>query len=236
MKHLQVTVQVDDDRSPEFFTLLAASPVITEARLIDWSLTAGEQSTLLYTVDGDPTAFAERAANTAGIDSVDLSDTTQGQTYVMVVMRPQETPLFAAIHRATSQAGIIVRKPIIYRNGTMSARVVGNAAALQRALEAAPDSVDVQIDEIGRIESHDDDPVARLSDRQREAVTAALDLGYYTQPRKATHNDIAAELNCAPPTASDHLQKAEANIIRTVMDTFRSGTPNSSRQQDSSRR
>jgi predicted DNA binding protein len=220
VKHLRVTVHVDDDYTPEFFELLADSPAIAEARLVDWSMTASEQSTLLYIVDGDPTPFAEQAANTAGIDSVELSDTKQGRTYVLVVMRPLETPMFAAIHRASTQAGLIVRKPIIYRDGTMSARVVGDAGALQRALEAAPDGVEVQIDTISQFYGHTDDPVVGLSDRQREAVAVALELGYYNQPRGATHEDVAAELDCAPQTASDHLQKAEANIIRAVMDEF----------------
>ncbi|MFC6973551.1 helix-turn-helix domain-containing protein [Halomicroarcula sp. GCM10025709] len=220
MKHLQVTVQVDDDHAPEFFELLADSPAVTEARLVDWSMTAGDQSTLLYTIDGDPTTFAERATDTEGIDSVELSETTQGRTYVLVVMRPRETPLFAAIQRASTQPGLIVRKPIVYRDGTMSARVVGDASPLQRALDAAPDGVEVRIDEIGRLQWHADDPVVGLSDRQREAVTVALELGYYNQPRGATHEDVAAELGCAPPTASDHLQKAEANIVRAVMDEF----------------
>jgi predicted DNA binding protein len=220
VKHLQVTVGVDDDRAPEFFQLLADSPAISEARLVDWSMTTGEQSTLLYTVDGDPATFAKRATDTPGIDSVELSDTTRAQTYVLVVLRPLETPLFAAIHRASAQAGIIIRKPIVYRNGTMSARVVGDAVALQRAFEAAPGSIEVRIDEIGQLQGHADNPVVRLSDRQREAVTVALELGYYNQPRGATHEDVAAELDCAPPTASDHLQKAEATIIRAAMDEF----------------
>ncbi len=224
VKHLQVTVHVDDDRAPEFFRVLADSPPIAEARLVDWSMTADDQSTLLYTVDGDPTPVAERAADTAGIESVELSATAEGQTYVLVVMRPLETPLFAAIHRASTQAGLIVRKPIVYRDGTMAARVVGDAGALQRALDAAPDGVDVQIDEIGRLRAHADEPVASLSKRQREAVTAALELGYYDQPRGATHEDVAAELGCAPPTASDHLQKAEATIVHAVMDQFGGGT------------
>lgn len=220
VKHLRVTVHVDDNHAPEFFELLADSATIAETRLVDWSITVGEQTTLLYTIDGDPTTFAERAANTEGIDSVELSDTTQGQTYALVVMRPLETPLFAAIQQATAEAGLIVRKPIVYRNGAMSARVVGDAAVLQRALEAVPSGVDVQIDEISRLRRHDDNPVASLSDRQREAVAIALELGYYTQPREVTHEDVAAELDCAPPTASDHLQKAEAKIIRAVMDEF----------------
>ena len=139
---------------------------------------------------------------------------------MLVVIRPLETPLFAAIHRASTQAGLIVRKPIVYRDGTMSARVVGDAGALQRALDAAPDGLEVQIDEISQLKSYADDPVVSLSDRQREAVAVAFELGYYNQPRGATHEDIAAKLDCAPPTASDHLQKAEANIVCAVMDEF----------------
>lgn len=220
VKHLRVTVDVDGDHAPEFFELLADSPTIAEARLIDWSMTASDRSTLLYTITGDPSTFADRATETPGIDSVELSDTRRGQTYALVVMRPLETPLFAAIQRASEQAGIIVRKPIVYGDGTMSARVVGDAAVLQRALDTAPSGVDVRIDEIGRLRGHADDPVTKLSDRQREAVTVALELGYYNQPRGATHEDVAAELGCAPPTASDHLQKAEANIVRAVMDEF----------------
>jgi len=223
VKHLQVTVHVDDEEAPEFFEVLADSPAIAEARLVDWSMTADDQSTLLYTVDGDPTAVAERATDTAGIESVELSETTAGQTYVLVVMRPLETPLFAAIHRASTEAGLVVRKPIVYRDSTMTARVVGDAGALQRALDAAPGGVDVQIDEIGRLRGRGEEPVATLSDRQREAVATALELGYYDQPRGATHEDVAAELGCAPPTASDHLQKAEAAIVHAVMDQFGGG-------------
>ena len=220
VKHLRLTVDVDEDRAPVFFELLADSPDVSEARLIDWSMAADEWSTLLYTIEGDPTTFAARATETAGIDSVELSETVQRLTYVLVVMRPRETPLFAAVHRASEQTGVVVRKPIVYRDGAMSARVVGDAAALQRALDAAPDGVEVRIDEIGRLQNHADDPVAWLSDRQREAVVVALELGYYEQPRGATHEDVAAELDCAPSTASDHLQKAEANIVRAVMDEF----------------
>lgn len=224
MKHLQVTVHIDDDHAPEFFELLAGSPTIEETRLVDWSMTASKQSTLLYTVDGDPTTFAERAADTAGIDSVELSETIRERTSVLVVMRPLETPLFAAIQQASTQPGLIVRKPIIYRDWTMSARIVGDAEALQHALDAAPDSVEVRIDEISRLRGDADDPAVQLSDRQREAVTAALELGYYNQPRGATHQDVAAELDCAPSTASDHLQKAEAAIVREVMDEFETTT------------
>jgi predicted DNA binding protein len=138
-------------------------------------------------------------------------------------MRPLETPLFAAIYRASSRAGVVVRTPVVYRDRTLSARVVGDPAALQCALDAAPGSVDVQIDEIGRPSRRVDDPVATLSERQREAVAAAVGLGYYDQPRGATHEDVATELGCAPATASDHLQKAEAKLVHAATGTLEPG-------------
>lgn len=56
-----------------------------------------------------------------------------------------------------------------------------------------------------------------LSDRQREALLAALDLGYYEHPRAATQEDIASRLGCEANTASEHLQKAEAKVLTEVL-------------------
>jgi predicted DNA binding protein len=223
MKQLRITVHIDTNFAPEFFNILSNSSEIIETQLIDWSMTSGERGTILYRIDGDHSSFAERATSTPGIDSVAFSDTGQERTYALVVMRPLETPMFDVIHQASTRAGFVIRKPIIYRDGNMYAQVVGDPEPLQRAFEDVPDKIDIQIDEIGRFRGSGDDPEMTLSDRQREAVKVALELGYYNQPRGATHENVAARLGCAPPTASNHLQKAEAKLIRTVMDEFAPG-------------
>ncbi|MFC6975764.1 helix-turn-helix domain-containing protein [Halomicroarcula sp. GCM10025709] len=58
----------------------------------------------------------------------------------------------------------------------------------------------------------------RLSDRQREAVEAALSLGYYDIPRTATHEAVADALDCAPSTAAEHLRKAESRVLHALFD------------------
>jgi hypothetical protein len=224
MKQLRTTVRIDADRTPVFFDLLANSSEITETRLIDWSMTSGERGTVLYAIDGDHSSFAEGATDTPGIESVVFSDTGRRWTYALVVMRPLETPLFDVIHRASSRPGLLVRKPIIYRDGNMYARVVGDPEPLQQAFEAVPEAIDVQVEKIDGLRGRVDDPTTVLSDRQRAAIEVALKLGYYDQPRGATHEDVAVELDCAPPTASDHLQKAEAELIHAAMDEFGPGT------------
>jgi len=57
-----------------------------------------------------------------------------------------------------------------------------------------------------------------LSDRQREATDAALDLGYYEIPREADHRDVASALDCAPSTTAEHLRKAEAKLVESILD------------------
>lgn len=61
------------------------------------------------------------------------------------------------------------------------------------------------------------DAASALSERQSEAVTVALDLGYYETPREATVAEVAERLDCAPGTAAEHLRKAEAALVRRVI-------------------
>ena len=58
---------------------------------------------------------------------------------------------------------------------------------------------------------------ASLTARQRAAVRAALDLGYYDVPREADHEAVADAIDCAPSTAAEHLRKAEATLLRGAM-------------------
>ncbi|MFB6270658.1 MAG: helix-turn-helix domain-containing protein, partial [Halobacterium sp.] len=65
-----------------------------------------------------------------------------------------------------------------------------------------------------------------LTDRQREVVETAVDLGYYDVPRTAGQDDVAAELDCASSTVAEHLRKAEAALARAAVQS-RLGYPDS---------
>lgn len=220
MKQIEATAHVDPERAPEFFNLLANSSEIDEARVLDVNTTLDGVDNYLFAIDGDPTTFAERATDTPGVESVELSETEREMTYALVVVNSLETPMYDSILRASSQDAIVLRTPIIYRDGKIFGRGVGDPQPLQRAIGEIPDAIDVQIDVVGEFRGDLDDPKRGLSDRQEEAVEIALELGYYDQPRGATHEDVAEELGCAPATASDHLQKAEAKLVRAGMDEF----------------
>ena len=52
-----------------------------------------------------------------------------------------------------------------------------------------------------------------LTDRQLEVLQTAYDMGFYEVPRKASTDDIADEVGLDGGTVSEHLQRAERNIL-----------------------
>jgi predicted DNA binding protein len=140
----------------------------------------------------------------------------EGRFYLYLRVDP--APVRESILEVRTAEGLVVAKPVVYREGVVRARLVGEPPALQDVLEAFPAAVEVDVRAVGEYTEGRADPVAALSDRQREALEAALELGYFEQPRAATHADVAERLGCASSTASEHLQKAQASLVRAIFD------------------
>jgi len=62
-----------------------------------------------------------------------------------------------------------------------------------------------------------------LTDKQRETVTLAITRGYYRQPRHASVDDIADELDISAAAVSQRLGAAESKVMRQVFDTLADG-------------
>ncbi|OYR40563.1 hypothetical protein DJ82_07450 [Halorubrum sp. Ib24] len=222
MKHIRITVCPDLDRAPPFLRYLLDAEAHDEARAIDWNRGDSELSTHIYAIAGDGSRFAELARETTGVESVELSAAEARVSYALIELRDAELPIFGGSATAIDRTGMVVRRPLVYRDGRIHGHIVGDPATLQSTVDSLPESVSVQIDAIQQFPSADVNPATTLSDRQQEALRVAVELGYYDTPREATHADIAEELGCAPNTASNHLQKGEAKLVRAGLATFSS--------------
>lgn len=49
--------------------------------------------------------------------------------------------------------------------------------------------------------------------RQEEVLAAAVELGYYREPRQATLEDVGDAVGIAPATAGEHLRKIEERVF-----------------------
>ena len=56
-----------------------------------------------------------------------------------------------------------------------------------------------------------------LTDRQLETLQTAFDLGYFDVPRSVSTADVADTLGLDPSTVSEHLQRAERNLLASLL-------------------
>ncbi|QPV61494.1 helix-turn-helix domain-containing protein [Halosimplex litoreum] len=226
MKHVRVTAGVDGSRAPPLFDRLANATAVDRARVIDWNLVADEAMVLLA-VDGDPTPLVDVAPDTPGVERCEVVDpdgqssgvgTDGASARVCLRVERSAVPIFGCLADALGAGGLIVRTPVVFREGEIHATVVGDPGPLQTAFERRGADIDVRIDEISSTPAASESVDGSLSDRQREALVVARELGYYEHPREATHADVAAELGCSPQTAGEHLRRAEAKLADAALD------------------
>ena len=216
MKRLRVRITPGPDVAPEAFRLLADSAAVEEARLVEANLGADVGPTMLFSVDGEHAGLADALVAEPGVGRAEVTPVDEGRAVLLLTLRPREIPFAATVFEAFTRPGLVVELPVVYRDGSVHATLLGDSEAIQAVIDAFPDAATVDVREVGTVQ--DAEPASGLSDRQREAVVAGLELGYYDVPRGATHQDVAERLDVSASTASEHLQKAEAKIVEAAMD------------------
>ena len=218
MKYVRVTATPDPDLAPRLFGILAGASYVTESRLYDVNFSSSGRLTGLFEGVGDRERFHADAEPLAGVRTVETAPVTDERFNLLLGLDTTAIPLLNRLFDLLTRAGVVLAKPVRYRDDSAHARIVGPAAALQRILDGIPAAVSVAVREVGGFDTRRETPVSALSDRQREALLAAYDLGYYDHPRRATHEEIGDRIGCAPNTVCDHLQKAEKKVMAEVLD------------------
>ncbi|MCU4717326.1 helix-turn-helix domain-containing protein [Halapricum hydrolyticum] len=220
---MELTATPDPESVPPFFEVIADAPFVAETRLVDWNLGDTDRPTLLYSITGDEAAFREAIERTGIPVSWDVTTIDDGRFYCYLRVDPVSQ--LATVLEAASTEGLVVVKPVVYRDGSVTARLVGESEVLQSVLRSMPSIVEIDVRAIGEHAGGRTDPLAALSERQREVLEVALEMGYFQQPRRVTHADVAERLGCASSTVSEHLQKAQAKLVRAAVADVRETEP-----------
>ena len=214
MRRLRLTFYAPDAEVHPVHTILTQREYVDAAEMIHWNA-ASETITHVFRVAGDREAFADELAETPEVLAYDIEPVAADRFHAAV--RAETTPVQRELFAAADREGVVVASTLEHTDdGGVTFEVVGEARALQGAFDSAPDGIEVEVERVGGTTTDPDGVVGVLSNRQREAVEVAVEAGYYDVPRTATHEDVAAELECAPSTASEHLQKAESKLLRSL--------------------
>lgn len=217
MKYLQLAIREPAEQRNPMHTFLMDHDGVDRAQLWNWSTTTDDADLMLFRVIGamGPYTAALEAAPFIADFETERIDETAFYAYVEHETRAEDH----AFREPFLDQRVLTLPPIEFAaDGDTRMEIVGRAVDVQAVLEGFPDTFDVRVDQIGGYGRGMPAFASVLTDRQRDVLATAVELGYYEVPRTATVEDVAAELDCAPSTASDHLRKAQGRIAHRIVE------------------
>lgn len=188
----------------------------TATRLLYHHQYAPSEHALLFHVDGPVDPYRETIRTVSLVLDFEIAPCPDDSFYIYV--RDEVTDPGRALIEAFSRPGLLRAGPIEYRaDGTIWLAVIGPAEAIQSAADTVAETRETEVRTIGEFPSSSIDSRVGLTERQLEAVTAAVDCGYYEVPRAAGIEEVAAKLECSTGTAGELLRRAEQTVMADLV-------------------
>ena len=216
MQAVRLRLRLPDGAFPGVDTALAGAPEIRREQLIHFEWLTDGSYTLLYrlTVD-DPSAVDAVLSAHPEVLTYDHTE-SGGHRYCFVHV--VERDFLSDLLEIVDGHALVVDRPIQFVEEGVTLTVAGPSGSLQEAFRTVTDEVSAEVEWSGEYDPAVANALSKLTSRQREAIQTAYDLGFYEKPRRASYDEIATELGCAPSTANELLRRAETVVVGAVLD------------------
>ena len=213
MQHVRLTIDAGGREAEihPMYDVLANAPFVERATAVQWNF-SGDELGILHYVEGDVGRYREAAESIPEVRSFAVAPAGEDAFYAYV--RDETTEPLRRLFGAVTRSPVVVVPPMVYHSdGSVSYSVFGPSADIQSAVDALPEPISVSVEEVSGLAGTPGVAETLLTERQREAVEAALEVGYYDIPRTGSQADVAGAIGCAPSTAAEHLRKAESKVL-----------------------
>lgn len=207
MKRATFVVTYGDELAHPMHRRITAGHEVSRMELLQWAPTDSVSTLSWY--DGDPDAVADLLG---AVDSAETTDLVAGDDGTYAFVHQSAYELGAPVLDLVDRSPVVFRPPVTFlASGEARFEAVGQAEHLGAFYDALRDAVTTRIE---RVEPFRRWPGSEaLTERQRTALEAAVDVGYYAIPRTGDLENVAAELDCARSTAGELVRKAESAVL-----------------------
>lgn len=213
MKSISVELRYSNEALTALHRGLCESPELDREIILGGQSVDGIE-TISSFVYGSPGAYESLLVEQGSVLEYDITPDEDG---FFLYLRQELGPEGQSMMDSLTQATVVVVPPIEFRSDrTMRMTVVGHPEDLKAISESIPEGIAIDILQVG------DGVVtveAPITERQRDALQAAWDVGYFEVPRRNGIETVAEELDCAVSTASELLRRGETYAIRQVLGT-----------------
>ena len=193
--------------------IMAERANVRREALLHLNLLQDGTGVALYLLRGEPDGLDAALADQASALAYDVFNGDDEVFNVHLHFEP-DSPATDLLEIAETHR-LIIDPPLEFsRNGGLLINVAGSQESIRRAAADLPEECGrVSLERMGQYDPERDSFVEALTERQRDVLATAVELGYYSTPRAVTHEDIAEELDCSAGTVGEHLRKVEAKVL-----------------------
>ena len=212
MEYVELKIRPGDRWFHEFDELVADEPDLCHGPIHHINLLSDDTMVVLYEIYGPKERVdALHDEHDHPAETAHLGDDT------LVYTHHEPSDVAYDLLTVANEHSVVVDTPIEFSDDDeVQVRLIGSAQSLQSAFGAAPEDAQVTVEKTGEYRPGTERLFTDLTDRQRETLLTALEMGYYDNPRRATYSDIAGELDCTATTVGEHLRKIEGYVLREI--------------------
>lgn len=216
MRYFQIRLTPEDGGFHRLDRLTAAMSDVERQAILHLDLLNDGTGVALFLMQGNPASLVEMYEDEDLVHSYDVFDSDEEGFFAHVHFDP-DSPADELL-RIIDRHKLMVDTPLEFgEDGSLRVTAAGPQELVRQAAVDIPDSVDFDLELIGEYEPQREGLVTMLTDRQRDVLRTAIEMGYYAIPREATHEDLASQLDCSAGTVGEHLRKIEARVLSELM-------------------
>ncbi|WP_162354474.1 helix-turn-helix domain-containing protein [Natrialba swarupiae] len=205
---------------------LAGSEGVDTVHLLAGGVADTDTPTYTLSIEADEATVHRVLESDPDVLEWEIASAETGVVYAYVRFRAP--PGVGEIRERFTSDSLVVLLPVTFHPDSVELTVVGTQSDLSSAFETLPSALEATVLEVGtyRESLHRG---RSLTERQREVLAVAYELGYYDQPSETSHEQIADRLECAPSTVGEHLRKAEKRLVSELFEDSAEGMKTGSR-------
>lgn len=211
MRYATVILNQDEKSLHPIAHELDAEPSIQRKAIHSIKLLDDGTITMLGEIEGDLDRYREIMADSPVVHGFTASGDDSGYVYSHVETSEQTREML----ERREQGDFLIEMPIEYTDeGNRKVTVVGTEESLLELSELLDiGDTDLELVSMGPYSPDSKGVFADLTDRQQEVLETALRMGYYENPRGATLEEIATELDIDHGTVGRHTRAIESKVF-----------------------
>lgn len=214
MRYATVLLRWEDTELLPLNSAIVAEPDLSVEAIYYINPVRRERYAELSRFRGDMTRARELFDGSPHVNQYEVPENTDGIVYLQY----ESARLLDELMGLFSNHAVVVSWPIRFTEDGLGVEMtlLGTESVLGDVFAAFPDAIEQTLLRTGDYSEGISDPVASLTERQREVLSVAVRNGYYESPRTSTHRELAEKLDIASGTVSEQLQRIEAQLIGSL--------------------